>query len=136
VPPDETFRVRGSSASTVSVEMSARSAPPITRSRFPLVAAVAPWRGLGSRSDEVAAFGGPGRACALEEAVEAVCVFDPPEKSPLAASTTSQPTNATRSTSRSRPRRRAPLICRRRLGLCLRAVGGVDTIGTIRESER
>ena len=83
VPPDETFPLRGSSASTMSVETSARSAPPITRSRLPLVAAVAPWRGLGSRSDEVAAFGGPVRACALEAGGGSrVCLRPAGEESP------------------------------------------------------
>ena len=113
VPAGETLPVRGSRASTLFVETSARSAPPMTRRRSPLTAAVAPWRGPGRRNDETVALGATARARPPEAVVDAECPFEPPVKSPLAASTTSQPTSTRRTPSRSSPRRRAPLIRRR-----------------------
>ena len=118
VPADETLPVRGSSASTLSWrrQHGRRRRSPGAGCRW--------WRRSPHGEDRAvattrrAAFGATVRACRSTWSVEAVCLFDPPVKSPLAASTTSQPTSATRTPSRSRPRRRAPLIRRRGRASC------------------
>ena len=69
--------------------------------------------GTGQTNHGTVALGATPRARPPEAFVDPECPFEPPVKSPLAASTTKQQTTTMRTPRRSSPRRRAPLIRRR-----------------------